>query len=357
MSWNKKNDIFALFVGHGKMVNGKWDSGCAYGKYTEADLMLKITKYAVKLLRKSGVRVLTDADKGNNRNMKSSVAWANKYANNAKNHCRFYMSVHCDYKLASAGVAPLFVSAKGKSMAVTVGKYVAKYMGMKWKGAFKRTNLYELNATKMPSVIFETGAIKADLKYLKQYKKYGRALARGICKFIGVTYYADEPAYKFDKKYKEILNYANKHNFKYVKDYGDCAKTWDGAKKKKQMCCSMAVSYALQEAGIIPKGYSFYCTDYDQVKFHGGMTMKDLEKIAKIYHPHKTPKSIKTLKKGDITGYGKPYGNPHTMEYSCSTSKGTPKWCSWGTADIGKPVPHVKKTYTSKKISTLIRLK
>ena len=189
MNWNKKNDLLALMIGHGTQLNGIWDSGCTYGKYTEAALMLAIGKVAVKMLRKSGVRVLTDADKGNNRNMKSSVAWANKKG------AKLYMSLHCDYKLAQAGVAPLYVSKQGKDFAVKVGKKVAKLVGMRYRGVFKRTDLYELNATSMPAVIFEAGAIRADLGYLKDYKKYGQALAKAICAYLGVEYYK-KPAVK-----------------------------------------------------------------------------------------------------------------------------------------------------------------
>lgn len=182
MKWDKKHDIFCLVVGHGVSQDGSWDCGCTYGKYTEADLMLKITKVAVKYLRKSGIKVLTDADKDNNRNMVSCVAWANyKKAD-------LYMSVHCDWSKASKGVAPLYTSATGGKMATVVGKSVAKSMKMKWKGAFKENDLYELNATNMPAVIFETGAIKADLSYLKDYKKYGKALAKGICKYLDVKF-------------------------------------------------------------------------------------------------------------------------------------------------------------------------
>ena len=201
MTWNKKTDVFALMVGHGTQLNGVWDSGCTYGNYTEADLMLKIVKVAVKMLRLSGVRVITDADKGNNRNMKSSVSWANKTKG-----IKYYISLHCDYKLASAGVAPLFRTAKDKKMAVAIGKKVAKSMGMKWKGAFKRTDLYELNAPVMTKAncIFETGAIKADLKYLKDYKKYGKALAKAICSYIGVTYYVKPNSKKLADAAKKI---------------------------------------------------------------------------------------------------------------------------------------------------------
>ena len=59
----------AVQCGHGVSLDGSWDSGCAYksgGKqYTEAALMLPITKSAVKYLRASGVKVITDADHGN----------------------------------------------------------------------------------------------------------------------------------------------------------------------------------------------------------------------------------------------------------------------------------------------------
>ena len=34
----------ALMCGHGKSVDGSWDSGCAYAGNTEAALMLPITR-------------------------------------------------------------------------------------------------------------------------------------------------------------------------------------------------------------------------------------------------------------------------------------------------------------------------
>lgn len=182
MAWNVKKDILALMVGHGKSVDESWDSGCVYGKNTEAALMLAITKVAVAYLRGSGVKVLTDADKNNNRNMISCVKWANEKG------ADLYISMHCDYKLASAGVWPQYVSAAGKKAAKAIAKPVAKDMGMKYKGLKKRKDLYELNGTDMPAVLFEAGAIKADLKALKQSEKYGKAMAEAICKYLGVTW-------------------------------------------------------------------------------------------------------------------------------------------------------------------------
>ena len=180
MKWDKEKDVLALMVGHGKSLDGSWDSGCVYGNHTEANLMLPIVKSAVKYLRKKGIKVLTDADKQNNRNMVSCVEWANK------KKADLYMSVHCDYKGATKGVAPLYVSSAGKAFGKKVGKYVAKEMGMTWKGVIKRTDLYELNATNCPAIIFETGAIKKDLKSLCKADEYGKALAKGILKYLEI---------------------------------------------------------------------------------------------------------------------------------------------------------------------------
>jgi hypothetical protein len=64
-----------------------------------------------------------------------------------------------------------------------------KYVGIKTRGIGMRTNLKELNQTHAPAVIFECGSIKADLKTMKKkYDEYGKGAAKGICKYMGVTF-------------------------------------------------------------------------------------------------------------------------------------------------------------------------
>lgn len=343
MTWNKKKDIFALMVGHGKSLDGKWDPGCTYGKYTEADLMLKIVKVAVKWLRKSGVTVMTDADTNNNRNMKSSVTWAN----NKK--AKFYMSVHCDYKLATKGVAPLYVSASGKKMADTIGKYVAKKMKMTWKGSFKRKDLYELNATNMTSVIFEAGAIKADLKYLKDYKAYGKALARGICKFIGVDFYTHSNAYKLRKMAKKTHEEMKELGFKY-KVSGN-ASSWTGAKKKKTSNCATFACYILQRLGLLKNGQIFYGSK-SKLHYKGKGTEKQLKKVAKIIENFEVPRKS-GLKHGDICTYSDP---AHTQIFD-KWENGNALWYSYGPSDVNAKLPRKRGNYNKKKIDFIIRLK
>lgn len=347
MSWDKKKDIFALMVGHGKSLDGSWDPGCTYSKYTEAELMYDITRVAVKWLRKSGVKVITDADDKNNRNMKASVSWANS------KKAKYYMSLHCDYKLASAGVAPLYKTEAGRKMAVKIGQKVAKLMGMKWKGAFKRSDLFELNATQMVAVIFEAGAIKADLKYLKDYKKYGKALAKAICAFIGADFYVSNRV-KLMRKTAAIVAYMNKHHFKYTPSWKDCGRTWDEAKKIKKSNCSCMISYGMQECGFLDKnkGQIFWCNG-TKVACKGNGCKKQLLKVASITHPNRIPKNA-GLKKGDVTGTK---NNAHTQLFAGWNKKKQPKWFSWSPSDVGKKEPRHKPYYDNKKVNTIIRLK
>jgi N-acetylmuramoyl-L-alanine amidase len=177
----------AVQCGHGVSLDGSWDPGCVYragGKqYTEAALMLKITKSAVKYLRKSGVTVISDSDHGNNKNMIEDVRWANRVG------AALYVSIHCDYSGAPKGVMPLYVSGSGKKLAKCLKATIKKDMGMKSRGVQKRTNLWELNVTDMPACILETGSIKADLATFRDHPdKYGKAIAKGICKYMGVKF-------------------------------------------------------------------------------------------------------------------------------------------------------------------------
>ena len=173
----------AVQCGHGVSLDGSWDSGCVYKGHTEAGIMLKITRAAVKYLRKSGVTVISDADHGNNKNMIADVRWANNLG------CSLYVSIHCDYSGAPKGVMPLYVSGSGKKLGKCLEKSIKKDLKMKSRGVQKRTDLWELNGTDMTACILETGSIKGDLATLRDHPdKYGKAIAKGICQYMGVKF-------------------------------------------------------------------------------------------------------------------------------------------------------------------------
>lgn len=178
----------AIMCGHGKSMDKSWDSGCTYkynGKtYTEAQLMLPITKAAVKYLRNQpGLTVISDADQNNNKNMIADVKWANN------ENAALYVSIHCDYYKSPSGVMPLYVSSKGNKLADYICKQVNTDLKLKIRGIVKRKDLYELNKTNCPAVVLETGSIKKDLSLLiNKPDTYGKAIAKGICKYLGIAF-------------------------------------------------------------------------------------------------------------------------------------------------------------------------
>ena len=162
-------------------------------------------------------------------------------------------------------------------------------------------------------------------------------------------------AYYLRKKAKKIVKYMADHNFRYEASYKDNAKTWPGAKKQRTTNCSMQISYDAQEAGLI-KG--FFWGNGFKVTCKGGLTLKELKKKAKIFHPLKPPKKAK-LKKGDICCYPKTKKHgAHTQMFEGFTKSGKPKWYSTGSkAEIKKGRAHVSSKYNDEKIYTIIRFK
>lgn len=176
----------AIYCGHGISTDGSWDPGCTYKKngklYTEADLCLPITKWAVKYARACGVDVITDAFSKNNINMIKQVEKANK------KKVKRVISVHCDYSKAPSGAFGIHASDKGLKLAESINKYVKKNMKLSVSTS-NRNDLYELNETDAPCVIYEVGSIKADLDVIKDSpKKYGKQIARGLVEDLGLKW-------------------------------------------------------------------------------------------------------------------------------------------------------------------------
>jgi N-acetylmuramoyl-L-alanine amidase len=176
--------VFRVYIacGHGIDTHRRWDSGCIYRGRQEARLMLPITKAMVAYLRGSGVYVYTDADTGNNLNMKKCVRIANRKKISA------YVSIHCDCWLARRGTMPLYRSAGGRRLANSLNRSVHRNISIRNKGLVKRYDLYELNKTKVASCIYETGSIRGDYRKIRKYNKYGKALAQGMCSYLGVEF-------------------------------------------------------------------------------------------------------------------------------------------------------------------------
>ena len=341
MKWNKSKDLLALIVGHGKSLDGSWDPGCTYGKESEAALMLPIVQCAAKWLRKSGVKVLTDADTKNDKNMKASVAMANQKG------ADLYISVHCDYSAAASGIMFYYGDNTDKKCGDTIVGYLAKALGLKNKGGKKDLAKFEINSPKASSIILETGGIKSDLKTLQDEQRYGKALAKAICKYIGVQIYVSKRT-KLMRKMAELLAYMNSHNFKYLNNYKKCGMSWAEAKKTHRSNCATAVSWSAQEIGLLKPGQIFWIAG-TTIECRGSGCKTRVKKKFTIKHPKKVASKV-TLKAGYIVGYS-PY---HTQIFVKKNKAGKPMWYSYGKHDPKKKQPRRKASYDKKKIMTVM---
>ena len=231
-------------------------------------------------------------------------------------------------------------------------------MTLRFKGGKKDLQKYEVGQPIMPSIILELGAIKADLPELKQSKKYGRALAKGICKYIGVKVYVSKRT-QLKRKVAETLAYMNAHHFKYSLSYKKCGTSWKQAKKTKRSNCATMISYAMQQMGFLKPRQIFWING-TSIHCVGSGCKAQIKKNFRISHPKKSPKGAK-VKPGYVCGYR---SNPHTqmfVKYKAYKENGKkvkrPLWYSWGPNDVGKKQPRRKKSYDTKKIMTVMVVK
>ena len=196
-----------IYVGHGRQTNGVWDPGATYGNEKEAERMLPITQAFVKYAKLNGFEVVTDVPK-NNINMIEQVKKSNK------EDVDVHVAIHCDWYKASSGSFGLYCkgSKKGKQLAKCLNTYVKPMTGIKLKGTYARTDLYELNKTDMPACVFECGSIKAD-RYqwdtAKECDEYGKALCKGLCKYYGKTFIDEKPAPAKKEMYRVRKTWGN----------------------------------------------------------------------------------------------------------------------------------------------------
>lgn len=335
----------AVFCGHGRSTDGSFDSGCTYGRFSEAQLMAKVTNSCVYYLNQCGLDVITDAP-SNGINMIKQVERSNA------NHVRLHVAFHCDYSKAPAGTLPLYASEAGKKLARLMNKYVLQYSSLKTRGLARRTDLYELNATNAPAVIFEVGSIKNDLRTMRfEYDAIGFGAARGICAYLGVT---------FNPKEMRLLNALTtvekgvlRNHFTYngKATYNTYNKALQG---RKQVNCALYITWGLQKVGVLPTNRRIWLGD--KVNGSGAATLR---KRCKVYHPNKLPKDT-WFHIGDIVGFqwGSSKANKvHTMVLR-SFENGHPKWATCGSSDLkARDLSRRRPMYEKKKVKTICRLR
>lgn len=171
-----------LAVGHGRRPNGSFDPGAVAPDGTrEYDLNRAVTKVAARVLADGflGVKVDTESDAG--ATMDPNYVGTTKAENASRPDV--IVSVHHDWHRAPRGGFGLYLSANGKALADAIASAWG-VSGLPQRGNTKRTDLFLLNQTVAPAVIWECDRVGADVADDEWVERSGVALARGIAGYL-----------------------------------------------------------------------------------------------------------------------------------------------------------------------------
>jgi hypothetical protein len=165
-----------LAVGHGIKSDGTFDPGAVGGGWTEQTAGDIVVSQAAWLLRKAGVEV-RDESYQDDPNYVGTTRAANAWPANLA------VSVHHDWSGAPLGGFGLYISTAGSQVAYHVREAYLDH-GLTVRANDRRTDLYFLNQTTMPAMLWECGRIG---QYsANQLQLVGDALACGLATHLDI---------------------------------------------------------------------------------------------------------------------------------------------------------------------------
>lgn len=181
-----------LGVGHGVEPNGVFDPGAAGPDVNEYDEAFAVTAAAHLALARSGVEHFTETSSGpgHDPDYRGSAA--------AVNAGRYDLAIEIHFDWLGTPNAPTPSGGFGLYVSVDASLFADKIRG-RWAAAglplrpnTKRTDLYFLNATRCPALIWECDRV--DRHDPAVLEKMGEAIAAGVCDLIGVAFVPEGPA-------------------------------------------------------------------------------------------------------------------------------------------------------------------
>lgn len=169
-----------LAVGHGRENNGVWDPGAVTdgGQIREHDLALTVVTHMNALMENHGLEFVTESAGGASHD--PDYVGSSATVNVGK--FDWAIEVHFDYDRAPRGGFGLYVSDVGRQWADFIHQeYVSR--GMPTRPDTKRTDLYFLNVTRCPAVIWECDRVGRDVT-ADDMTRYGEALAVGTLRWL-----------------------------------------------------------------------------------------------------------------------------------------------------------------------------
>lgn len=174
-----------LAVGHGRRPDGTFDPGAVAPDGTrEYDVARRVAEAADAHLDRSGVQCYSETE-GHGPTMDPNYV-GSVSAVNGKGY-DVAVSVHLDWHKAPRGGFGLYRTTGGRRVADAIAAAWAG-AGLPQRANAYREDLYFINKTDCPAVIWECDRVGADVADEAYVQKMAEALARGICAAVGVTF-------------------------------------------------------------------------------------------------------------------------------------------------------------------------
>lgn len=224
-----------------------------------------------------------------------------------------------------------------KDIEISVNVEATPITDLKFKDENVQSFLYTGEAIK-PEVVVKAG--EEDLEEGKDYEliyKDNVKIGQGTIQVNGIGNYSGSLSRQFViRRGEDVWFDALEKTAEEIKaagltyDGGASAKTLNSAKKRqKTYNCALYVSWAMQRAGYLPSGKTFWLND----KMHGtAISVMQNDPRFTITHPNK-PLNKLTLSPGDICGFKINGYAAHTAVFEGLTSKGNKRWYSGGKGD------------------------
>lgn len=171
-----------IAVGHGRKDDGRYDPGAADGVHNEQrDAKPVARACTLRLRERYGLVVASEHEMADDPAFRGTTRWANRL----KPKC--IVSFHYDWNKAPLGAFMIATSDAGRRLGWAIEAQV-KQAGFAIRDyPDDRDNLYLLNNTTMPAVIFECGRIGSEpVDEVHEQEALGRAAADGIADYLGV---------------------------------------------------------------------------------------------------------------------------------------------------------------------------
>lgn len=173
-------DVY-LAVGHGRRPDGTFDPGASSGIHNEQRDAVPVTRAAWEILTHAGLDVFSEHEEKDDPNFWVTTERANNMG------VRVLVSFHYDWSGAPPGAFMIATSDAGRRLGRAIETEV-RNAGFEIRDyPDDRDDLYLLNNSNMPAVIFECGRIGHEaIDEVSEQERMGWAAGRGILDFLGV---------------------------------------------------------------------------------------------------------------------------------------------------------------------------